>query len=82
MNKATSLGDLARSGHSFTFRSDEELVFGHEFCGEVLDHGLGSKKAVPRVPEQMSRMARHAPRVPGEARATARRAGDNFHALE
>lgn len=27
-------------------RSNEEVVFGHEFCGEVLDYGTGSSKKI------------------------------------
>ena len=30
---------MARSGYTASLRSDSELVFGHEFSGEVLDHG-------------------------------------------
>src|SRR5262249_45369093 len=37
---------MGRVGYNNFPKSDEELVFGHEFCGEVLDHGPGSKKAV------------------------------------
>jgi len=37
---------MGRVGYNNFPKSDEELVFGHEFCGEVLDHGPGSQKAV------------------------------------
>jgi threonine dehydrogenase-like Zn-dependent dehydrogenase len=31
----------ARTGYMLSGRSTDELVFGHEFCGEVLEHGPG-----------------------------------------
>ncbi len=37
---------LTRVGYNNFPRADEELVFGHEFCGEVIDYGPGSKKSV------------------------------------
>ncbi|WP_027544858.1 zinc-binding dehydrogenase [Bradyrhizobium sp. WSM2254] len=41
------LGKLyAQLGYTGFPRADEELVFGHEFCGEVLDYGPGSKKSI------------------------------------
>jgi threonine dehydrogenase-like Zn-dependent dehydrogenase len=33
-----------RVGYATLPRAHEEVVFGHEFCGELLDHGPGSKK--------------------------------------
>jgi threonine dehydrogenase-like Zn-dependent dehydrogenase len=36
---------LAESGYDAFMRSDQEVVFGHEFCGEVVDHGPGTRKA-------------------------------------
>jgi threonine dehydrogenase-like Zn-dependent dehydrogenase len=38
---------LAEAGYDEFMRSDQEVVFGHEFCGEVLDHGPGSRKSIP-----------------------------------
>jgi threonine dehydrogenase-like Zn-dependent dehydrogenase len=35
---------MARTGYHGVMRSTEEVVFGHEFCGEVIDHGPGSEK--------------------------------------
>jgi threonine dehydrogenase-like Zn-dependent dehydrogenase len=32
-------------GYDGIFRSDQSVVLGHEFCGEVLDHGPRSRKA-------------------------------------
>jgi len=32
---------MVRTGYRGFMRSDQEIVFGHEFCGEVLDHGPG-----------------------------------------
>lgn len=37
---------MARTGYQGFMRSDQEVVFGHEFCGEVLDHGPGSSKRI------------------------------------
>jgi threonine dehydrogenase-like Zn-dependent dehydrogenase len=37
--------DLAvRAGYDRFARSDEPIVFGHEFCGEVAEHGPGCRK--------------------------------------
>jgi threonine dehydrogenase-like Zn-dependent dehydrogenase len=35
---------MVRTGYNGFIRSDQEVVFGHEFCGEVIDHGPGSSK--------------------------------------
>ena len=36
--------DLAeRAGYDRFGRSDEPVVFGHEFCGEVAEHGPGCR---------------------------------------
>lgn len=35
---------MGRVGHHNFPRADEPLVFGHEFCGEVLEQGVGSAK--------------------------------------
>ena len=37
---------MVRTGYNGFMRSDQEVVFGHEFCGEVLDHGPGSSKKI------------------------------------
>lgn len=39
---------MAETGYDGFMRSDQQVVFGHEFCGEVLDHGPRTRKA-PRV---------------------------------
>jgi len=39
-------GLMVRTGYNGFMRSDQEVVFGHEFCGEVLDHGPGSSKKI------------------------------------
>jgi threonine dehydrogenase-like Zn-dependent dehydrogenase len=39
---------MAETGYPDFMRSDQSVVFGHEFCGEVLDHGPGTRKA-PRA---------------------------------
>ena len=36
-----------RGGYHRFGRSHEQVVFGHEFCGEVAEHGPGSRKTVP-----------------------------------
>ncbi|OBG69225.1 zinc-binding dehydrogenase [Mycobacterium sp. E3339] len=36
---------MAESGYDAFMRSDQQVVFGHEFCGEVLDYGPGTRKA-------------------------------------
>lgn len=36
----------ARVGYNRAARSTEELVFGHEFCGEVLDHGPRTRSKI------------------------------------
>lgn len=37
---------LRQSGYRHFPTNKQELVFGHEFCGEVLDHGAGSDKHI------------------------------------
>ena len=37
---------MARSGYKALLRADQEVVFGHEFSGEVLDHGPGCKRTL------------------------------------
>src|ERR1700689_5021832 len=40
--------DLAvRVGYDRFARSDEPIVFGHEFCGEVAEHGPGCRRSLP-----------------------------------
>lgn len=39
---------MAESGYDDFMRSDQHVVFGHEFCGEVLDYGPGTRKAPRR----------------------------------
>ncbi len=41
---AALMGEL--DYHAF-MRSDQEVVFGHEFCGEVVSHGPGCRKTTP-----------------------------------
>jgi len=38
--------DVAASGYDAFMRSDQSVVMGHEFCGEVVDHG-------PRTPRRL-----------------------------
>ncbi len=37
----------ARAGYDRFARSDQPIVFGHEFCGEVAEHGPGGKGSLP-----------------------------------
>ena len=37
----------ARLGYEHFTRSDQAVVFGHEFCGEVAEHGPGCREASP-----------------------------------
>jgi threonine dehydrogenase-like Zn-dependent dehydrogenase len=40
--------DLAvRAGYERFGRSDQEIVLGHEFCGEVAEHGTRSRRSLP-----------------------------------
>jgi threonine dehydrogenase-like Zn-dependent dehydrogenase len=39
---------MDESGYHHFMRSQQSVIFGHEFCGEVLDHGPGTRKA-PRA---------------------------------
>ena len=38
---------LSETGYDGFMRSDQRVVFGHEFCGEVADYGPGCRKASP-----------------------------------
>ena len=60
---------MAESGYDAFMRSNQQVVFGHEFCGEVVDYGPGTRKTPA---------ARHAGRGPAAAAARqgrARRSG-------
>ncbi len=35
-----------RAGYDRFARSDQQIVFGHEFCGEIAEHGPGCRKTV------------------------------------
>jgi threonine dehydrogenase-like Zn-dependent dehydrogenase len=37
----------ARAGYDRFARSDEAIVFGHEFCGEIAEHGPGCRRSSP-----------------------------------
>ena len=37
----------ARAGYERFARSEQEIVFGHEFCGEVLQYGSGCREILP-----------------------------------
>ena len=42
------LADVAaEAGYDGFMRSDQEIVFGHEFCGEIVEHGPGCRKSSP-----------------------------------
>jgi threonine dehydrogenase-like Zn-dependent dehydrogenase len=41
-------GVMAETGYEAFMRSNQAVVFGHEFCGEVVDHGPGTRKT-PRT---------------------------------
>jgi threonine dehydrogenase-like Zn-dependent dehydrogenase len=38
---------MAECGYYDLMRSHQQVVFGHEFCGEVVDHGPGTRKSPP-----------------------------------
>ncbi|MBA3809050.1 MAG: zinc-binding dehydrogenase [Solirubrobacterales bacterium] len=40
-------GVLAQAGYDGFMRSNEQIVFGHEFCGTVAEHGPGCRKDTP-----------------------------------
>ena len=40
-------GVLSEIGYEDFMRSDQRVVFGHEFCGEVAEYGPGCRKRVP-----------------------------------
>ena len=37
---------MAETGYPDFMRSNQSVVFGHEFCGEILDHGPGTRKSL------------------------------------
>ena len=37
---------MVKTGYRQFMHSREQVVFGHEFCGEVMEHGPGCKKAL------------------------------------
>ncbi|MDT5258989.1 MAG: hypothetical protein QOD10_4069 [Mycobacterium sp.] len=39
---------MADSGYDAFMRSNQQVVFGHEFCGEVVDYGPGTRKNLRR----------------------------------
>ncbi|HET7074254.1 MAG TPA: zinc-binding dehydrogenase [Mycobacterium sp.] len=39
---------MAESGYHAFMRSNQQVVFGHEFCGEVVDYGPGTRKTPRR----------------------------------
>ncbi len=40
-------GLASRLGYERFARSDQQIVFGHEFCGEIAEHGPGCKREIP-----------------------------------
>jgi threonine dehydrogenase-like Zn-dependent dehydrogenase len=41
------MAEVAReTGYDAFMRSDQEVVLGHEFCGEIVEHGPGRRKAL------------------------------------
>ena len=58
---------LAEAGYDGFMRSDQQVVFGHEFCGEVADYGPRCRRKV---------VGRHAGRGAAAAAARRRRARD------
>jgi len=45
---ADELAEVAsEAGYDGAMRSDQEVVLGHELCGEIDEHGPGSRKSVP-----------------------------------
>jgi threonine dehydrogenase-like Zn-dependent dehydrogenase len=42
------LAELAREiGYEHFMRSDQQVVMGHEFCGELVEHGPGTRRSLP-----------------------------------
>jgi threonine dehydrogenase-like Zn-dependent dehydrogenase len=40
-------GIMSETGYDAFMRSDQQVVLGHEFCGEIVEHGPGCKKSSP-----------------------------------
>lgn len=38
---------MSESGYDAFMRSDQDVVFGHEFCGEIVEYGPGCRKGSP-----------------------------------
>ena len=38
---------MEETGYDGVISASQEIVFGHEFCGEIVDHGPGSRKDAP-----------------------------------
>ncbi len=38
---------MAESGYDAFMRSEQDVVFGHEFCGEIVEHGPGTRRRSP-----------------------------------
>jgi len=42
------MADVAfETGYEDLMRSDQDIVMGHEFCGEIVEYGLGCRRSVP-----------------------------------
>lgn len=41
---------MAESGYHAFMRSNQQVVFGHEFCGEVVDYGPGTRRTLGAAP--------------------------------
>jgi threonine dehydrogenase-like Zn-dependent dehydrogenase len=41
-------GLMERTGYKRFMRSDQDVVFGHEFCGEILDYGPDTRRKLKR----------------------------------
>ncbi len=57
---------MAESGYHAFMRSNQHVVFGHEFCGEVIDYGPGTRKSPrPGTPVVAMPLLRHGNEVHG-----------------
>ena len=55
---------MAESGYHAFMRSNQHVVFGHEFCGEVVDYGPGTRKSPrPGTPVVAMPLLRHGKEV-------------------
>lgn len=42
------MADVAlETGYADFMRSDQDVVMGHEFCGEIVEHGPSCRRSVP-----------------------------------